>query len=113
MNLSMWRDRKILIAAAVSLFLTLMAICWPVSALRTQVGPFILRYDTVSGVALTGGWGTLSIIFLTEAAILAVGWVLASEFYSKARFISYLLIAGELASAIFFLVFSMLLVRFN
>ncbi len=109
----MWQDRKILFGGALNFLLTLISILWPFSVLRTQRGPFILRYDTISGTALTGGWGSLAIIFLTEVAIVAIGSFLAIKLYRRARFLSYLLIAGEIACSVFFLVFSILLTKLN
>lgn len=99
--------------AALSLFLLLISVGWPLSALRTQEGPFILRYDTLSGAALAGGWKTLATIFFTEAVILFLGWFLAGKLYREARFVSYLLVAGSLVSSVFFLAFSLMLTRLN
>lgn len=100
-------------AAALSLLLTLIAIGWPLSALRDQSGPFVVRYDTLSGLAVAGGWESLAFIFATGLAIAAGGWLLAATFYRSAKFLSYLLIAGALASSVFFLAFSIMLVRLN
>ncbi len=109
----MWQDKKILVGAAGGVLLTLVAISWPFTALRAQAGPFILRYDTVSGIALTGGWGSLAVIFLTEAAIVAIGLFLAFELYRRAKFLSYMLVAGEAACSVFFVAFAIMLVRLN
>ena len=109
----MWHDRKLVGAAALSLLLTFIAIGWPLSALRDQSGPFVIRYDTLSGLAVAGGWESLSFMFITGLAIVAGGWFLASTLYRSARFLSYLLIAGALASSVFFLAFSIMLVRLN
>lgn len=110
---SIFKDKYLRVIFSLN-FLSLIFLTAVVFAkLRGASAPLVIHFDAYRGVDFFGGKIEILGIIITAAVIVAINFFLADFFYSREKFLSYVLGIGSLGIVILILIAAGVIVSVN